>query len=104
MRKRLLRIEDPAKVTEGVKIKGNDANVQAVDMTWDEQKELKQVNALYNLLDDKFVKEAPFHERLRYPASNEAHYDAILAESERAPSRGFWDKFTNRLKGSIRLS
>lgn len=103
MQQRLLKFENPAKAAESAKIKGNDANVQPVNLEWNEQKELKQVNALYDLLNDRFAKQAPFHDRLRFPASNPAHYDAIMAESQRAPTRSFWDKLTNRLKGSIRL-
>ena len=103
MQKRLLKYEDPAKAAESAKVKGNDANVQPVDVKWREQKELRQTNALYNLLNDKFAKESPFHDRLRFPASSPAHYDAIIAESQRAPTRSFWDKVKNRLSGSVRL-
>lgn len=104
MQKRLLKVENPTKAAESAKVKGNDANVQPLDLSWHEQKELRQANALYNLLNDRFAKESPLHDRLRFPASSPAHYDTILAESERAPQRSFWDKLTNRLKGSIRLS
>jgi len=103
MRKRLEKYENPAKAAESAKIKGNEANVQAIDLTWNEAKEMKQVNALYALLENRFAKDAPLPERLRFPASQPTHYDSIIAESDRAPSRGFFTKVTDKVKGMIRL-
>jgi len=103
MRKRLEKYESPAKAVEAAKVKGNEANVQAVDLSWDEGREMKQVNALYALLENRFVKDTPLPQRLRFPASQPTHYDDIIAESDRAPSRGLLTKMTDKLKGMIRL-
>lgn len=104
MRKRLDKLENPTKAAEAARIKGNEANVQPIDLTWNEQKELKQVNVLYTLLNNRFDRESPLPDSLRFPASNPSHYDTIMAESERAPERGILTKISNKLKGMIRLS
>lgn len=103
MRKRLEKYENPQKAAQAATVKGNEANVQAVDLTWNERKEMKQVNALYALLENRFAKDTRLPNQLRYPASQQTHYDDILAESDRAPSRGFLTKMTDKLKGMIRL-
>ena len=103
MKKRLLKYENPAKAAQSATVKSNDANVQPVNLTWNEQKEVKQANALYALLENRFANESPFHDRLRFPASSPSHYDLIIAEAEKAPSRGFFENLTNRLKGMIRV-
>lgn len=103
MRKRLEKYENPAKAAEAAKVRGNEANVQAVDLTWHEAKEMKQVNALYALSENRFARDAPFPEKLRFPESQPTHYDDIIAESERAPSRGFLTKMSDKFKGMIRL-
>lgn len=104
MRKRLLKFEDPAKAAESVTTKGNEAQVQPIDLKWDEPKEMRQVNALYSLLDNRFAKESPMPSSLRNPTSSPTHYDDVLIESERAPNRSFMTKITNKLKGMIRLT
>lgn len=103
MRKRLVKYENSAQAAEAAKVKGNEANVQPVDLTWNENKEMKQVNVLYALLENRFDRESPLPDQLRFPASNPGHYDAILTESERAPERGLLTKISNKLKGMIRL-
>lgn len=103
MRRRLEKYENPQKAAESAKVKGNEANLRSIDLTWDEGKETKQVNALYALLENRFAKDTPFPDRLRFPASQPTHYDDIIAESERAPSRGIFTKMADKLKGMIRL-
>lgn len=104
MNRRLLKYEDPAKAAQSATVKGNQAQVQAVDLTWNEAQEMKQVNALYSLLDNRFAKESPMPASMREPESSPTHYDDVLAESERAPNRSFMSKITNKLKGMIRLT
>ncbi|KAK5081404.1 hypothetical protein LTR70_000976 [Exophiala xenobiotica] len=103
MRKRLEKYQNPAKAAEAAKVKGNEYNIRAADLTWDEAKEMKQANALYALFENRFAKDAPFPKKLRFPESQPTHYDDIITESERAPSRGFLTKMTDKLKGMIRL-
>ena len=103
MKRRLEKYESPAKAAEAAKVRGNEANVQPVDLTWHENKETKQANALYLLLENRFERENPLPESLRYPESNATHYDDVIRESEQAPSRGFFTNLTNTLKGMIRL-
>lgn len=104
MKKRLQKYEDPAKATQTTTVKGNQAQVQPVDLKWNESLEMKQVSALYALLDNRFAKESPMPQSMREPMSSPTHYDDVLAESERAPTRSFMSKITNKLKGMIRLS
>lgn len=103
MRKRLAKYENPIK-TQAATVKGNDAQIQPVGLQWDEGKEMKQVNTLYSLLDDRFAKESPLPASLREPASNPTHYDDILAESERAPTRSMISTIANKLKNLVRFS
>lgn len=103
MKKRLEKYENPAKASEAAKVKGNEANVQPVDLTWNENKEMKQANVLYSLLENRFERENPLPNSLRYPESNKTHYDDVVRESEQAPSRGLFTNLANRLKGMIRL-
>lgn len=65
---------------------------------------MKQVNAVYALLENRFARESPLASRLRHPASDPSYYDNIIAETEQAPNRGMWDKVTNKLKGMIRFN
>lgn len=104
MKKRLEKYENPAKAAQSATIKGNEAQIQPVDLQWNEANEMKQVNALYSLLDNRFAKESPMPTSLREPASSPTHYDDVLTESERAPNRSLMSKITNKLKGMIRLS
>lgn len=103
MKKRLDKYQNPGKAAESAKIQGNEANVQPVNLTWNEAKEMKQANALYSLLENRYQHSTPLPERLRFPASSVNHYDQIVAESERAPSRGFITKMQDKVKGMFRL-
>lgn len=103
MQHRLDKYLDPTKAAEQQKIKGNAANVQPVNLVWDEAREEKQVRALDLLLGDQFHKRLPLHDALRRPASHPTYYDEVIAESERAPNRGFLTRLTDRLKGMVRL-
>ncbi|KAK6377456.1 hypothetical protein LTR64_000838 [Lithohypha guttulata] len=103
MKKRLERYQNPSSANTITKVQGTEANAAPINLTWNENREMKQTNVLYALLENRFQKESPLPDRLRYPASEVNHYDMIIKESERAPSRSFLDKLTNRLKGMIRL-
>ncbi|KAL1980376.1 hypothetical protein VTN96DRAFT_4220 [Rasamsonia emersonii] len=61
------------------------------------------VNALYSLLDNRYSKRYPLPHKLRYPASNPGHYDAVVKEFEEAPHRNWLGRLAKRLKGMLRF-
>jgi cytochrome b pre-mRNA-processing protein 6 len=71
---------------------------------WDETKEMEQVNALYNLLENKYVQEHPLPPTLRNPASSPTYYDDLMREMQEAPTRSWFGAFVKRIKGSFRLA
>jgi len=71
---------------------------------WDETKEMEQVNALYNLLESKYVQEHPLPPTLRNPASSPTYYDDLMREMQEAPTRSWFGGFVKRIKGSFRLT
>lgn len=103
MQQRLKQFQDPPKATDSIKTKIDEA--QALQMTSKpvEASEIKQINAVYALLENRFARESPLASRLRHPASDPTYYDNILAEAEQAPNRGMWDNISNKLKGMIRF-
>lgn len=86
-------------------MKSNEALVtpQTVQ-TWEEAKEIQQVNSLYTLLEDQYSKSYPLPASLRRPASGPAYYDNLIKEMEEAPSRSWLGNVVNRIKGSFRLT
>lgn len=61
------------------------------------------VNALYSLLNNRYSKRYPLPMKLRYPASDPEHYDAVAREFEEAPTRTWWERVQKRLSGMIRF-
>lgn len=61
------------------------------------------VNALYSLLDNRYSKRYPLPHKLRYPASNPEHYDAVVREFEEAPSRNWLGRLGKKLRGMFRF-
>ncbi|KIV99875.1 uncharacterized protein PV09_08542 [Verruconis gallopava] len=68
------------------------------------QAELRNINALYSLLDDRYSKKYPTPKHVLSPQSNPNHYIDLIAELEKAPTRSWWDNFVTNLKGRIRFS
>ncbi|KIY02605.1 uncharacterized protein Z520_01070 [Fonsecaea multimorphosa CBS 102226] len=99
MQSRLQKLQSPA---PAVSPKSNDALVTPVE-PFNEQKEMRQVNALYSLLEDRYAKEYPIPQSVRQPKSNVSHYDDLVKELDEAPGRSWFTSFWNRLKGSVRL-
>jgi hypothetical protein len=86
-------------------IKSNEAMVSAAEpRKWDEETELAQANALYSLLEDRYVKEFPLPEALRAPASNPTYYDDLVTEMQEAPTRSWLGGVMKRIKGSLRFA
>ncbi|EXJ59607.1 hypothetical protein A1O7_03753 [Cladophialophora yegresii CBS 114405] len=100
MQSRLLKLQNPAAATANVK--SNDAHAIPVE-PFNEQTELRQVNALYALLENRFEKEYPIPQRVRHPRSSASHYDDLVKELDEAPNRSWITNLWNRLKGSVRL-
>ncbi|KAI1619798.1 hypothetical protein EDD37DRAFT_613507 [Exophiala viscosa] len=69
-----------------------------------QQKAMKQINALYNLLDDRFVKEFPMPAQTRHPQSRPTHYDDVVKEMGEAATRTWVASMYNRIRGMLRFS
>ncbi|KAI2634427.1 hypothetical protein GGS21DRAFT_517754 [Xylaria nigripes] len=68
-----------------------------------EGEQLKQANALYSLLDNRYKKAYPITGSLLQPKSNPTYFTDLLRELEEAPSRSFLDRLLLRLKGIVRI-
>lgn len=105
MQRRIDRLINPSLNAAATSVKANEALVSAVPPPQlDEQKEMKQVNALYSLLEDRYSTTFPMPQQLRYPASRQTHYDDLMLELEAAPTRSKFTSFMQRLRGRFRLS
>jgi cytochrome b pre-mRNA-processing protein 6 len=69
----------------------------------DAQAELRNVNALYSLLDDRYKKKYQVSKDLLRPSTNPSYYDDLIREMEEQPNRNWWQRTTNRWKGFIRF-
>ncbi|KAK4113171.1 hypothetical protein N656DRAFT_844731 [Canariomyces notabilis] len=65
--------------------------------------DLKQVNALYSLLEDRYKNKFRAPTKLFEPQSNPTYYKDLVKELEEAPKRSFWGRLAKRLGGMIRL-
>ncbi|KAF2966539.1 hypothetical protein GQX73_g7005 [Xylaria multiplex] len=72
-----------------------------LDMSEEEQ--LRQANALYSLLDNRYKKTYPITGSLLQPKSNPTYFTDLLKELEEAPNRSFFERFWLRMKGIVRL-
>lgn len=72
--------------------------------SWNEAHELRQVNALYSLLENRYAKAHPMPPTLRHPQFKESHYDDVIAEMAQAPGRSWWARVVQRWKGKVRFS
>jgi len=100
MQARLEKLQSPNATPQ---IKSNDALAIPAE-PFNEQKEMKQVNALYALLENRFEKEFPTPRQVRHPRSNATHYDDLVREMDAAPQRSWFTNTWNRIKGSVRMS
>lgn len=101
MQSRLNKLTSPT-AAAAADAKSNDASVKA-PQPWDNQNELRQINALYALLENRFEKEDPIPARVRHPQSNPAHYDDLVRELDEAPNRSWVTSLWNRIRGSVRI-
>lgn len=104
MQRRIDRVTNPSLNAAATSVKANEALVSAAPIEFNEQKEMKQVNALYSLLENRYSDAYPMPHQFRYPASRETHYEDLLQELENAPTRSKFSSFMQRLKGRLRMS
>ncbi|KKA26014.1 hypothetical protein TD95_002717 [Thielaviopsis punctulata] len=69
----------------------------------DEAAEMKQVNALYSLLEDRYKTRYPLVGRILEPKSQPTYFADLLREIEEVPTRSWFTKFVNRWSGAFRL-
>ncbi|KAL2023274.1 hypothetical protein VTK56DRAFT_3012 [Thermocarpiscus australiensis] len=69
-----------------------------------EQADLKQANALYSLLEDRYKNKYRAAPQLFEPKSNPTYYKDLVKELEEAPNRTWLGRLAKRLSGIIRLS
>jgi len=70
----------------------------------DEDRELRQINALDALLTNAYANKYPTPKTVRYPQSNPNHYDDLIKELDEAPTRTWAASLMMRLKGLVRMS
>lgn len=68
-----------------------------------EEAQLKQANALYSLLEDRYKTKYRIIGNLMEPRSNPTHYTELMKELEEAPRRTWLQRIAKRLGGMIRL-
>ncbi|KAK9770003.1 putative Mitochondrial zinc maintenance protein 1, mitochondrial [Seiridium cardinale] len=70
-----------------------------------EEEKLRQANALYSLLDNRYKKKYPItgEQSLLKPRSKPTYFADLVREMEEAPNRSWFDRTWLRLKGLIRL-
>lgn len=61
------------------------------------------VNALYSLLENRYSQRYPLPPKLRYPASQPGHYDAVVEEFDEAPNRSWFGRLGKRLGGILKF-
>ncbi|KAI1499258.1 hypothetical protein F5X99DRAFT_430858 [Biscogniauxia marginata] len=74
---------------------------QKVDLSETEQ--LRQANALYSLLDNRYKRKYTITGSLLQPKSNPTYFTDLVKELEEAPNRSLLDRLLLRLKGFVRL-
>ncbi|KAI2602879.1 uncharacterized protein GGS25DRAFT_509026 [Hypoxylon fragiforme] len=68
-----------------------------------EQDQLRQANALYSLLENRYKKKYPITGDLLRPRSHPTYFTDLVKELEEAPSRSFAERLWLRVKGLVRL-
>ncbi|KAK3385281.1 hypothetical protein B0H63DRAFT_449348 [Podospora didyma] len=66
--------------------------------------ELKQANALYSLLDNRYMNSHKIRDGLMQPKSNPTYYKDLITELEVAPTRTWLGRLKNKFKGVIRFT
>ncbi|OAA59782.1 hypothetical protein SPI_05980 [Niveomyces insectorum RCEF 264] len=66
--------------------------------------QLRQVNALFSLLDDRYKKLYHTTGSLMTPRSNPTYYDDLMTELREVPTRSFFGRLRRRIGGMFRIS
>ncbi|KAI0206569.1 hypothetical protein F4808DRAFT_454490 [Astrocystis sublimbata] len=72
-----------------------------------EKAQLRQANALYSLLDNRYKRGypiAPIAGTILQPKSDPTYFKKLLTELEEAPTRSWFDRFKLRIGGIVRLN
>ncbi|KAK4225701.1 cytochrome B pre-mRNA-processing protein 6 [Podospora fimiseda] len=84
--------------------KGNLAPPSTIKGASKTQAELKQANALYSLLENRYNTKYRAGPGVLEPKSNPTYYKDLVQELEEAPNRTFLQRLAKRLTGMIRLT
>ena len=68
-----------------------------------EAQQLREANALFALLDNRFKNRYRVREQTYRPRSRPDYYDNLIRELDEAPTRSAWSRWMNRIKGMVRL-
>ncbi|KAL2115205.1 hypothetical protein VTJ04DRAFT_10868 [Mycothermus thermophilus] len=66
--------------------------------------DVRQVNALSSLLENRYMTQSPMPTKMLEPKSNPTYYKDLLRELEEAPKRSWFGRIAKRLGGMIRLT
>ncbi|KAI9708428.1 MAG: hypothetical protein M1820_003888 [Bogoriella megaspora] len=80
------------------------SNVSQKNTAFSDGAELRQINALYSLLDNRYSKQYPVSARLMQPNSDPTYYQRLAKEMEEAPKRTWFGAMINRWKGMVRFT
>ncbi|KAF2459651.1 hypothetical protein BDY21DRAFT_370342 [Lineolata rhizophorae] len=64
--------------------------------------DLRAINALYTLLEDRYRARYPVSAAFRRPRANPTYYDDLAREIGEAPGRGWWARVALKVKGFVR--
>ncbi|KAL1303914.1 hypothetical protein AAFC00_000368 [Neodothiora populina] len=64
--------------------------------------ELREVNALYSLLENRYANEYPLSQKMMNPTSVPDHYRDLEKELDEVPNRSWGQNFLKRLSGMVR--
>ncbi|KAH6614483.1 hypothetical protein B0J18DRAFT_460218 [Chaetomium sp. MPI-SDFR-AT-0129] len=76
----------------------------ATGATTQEQADLKQINALYSLLEDRYKTMYRAPESIMKPKSNPDYYQDLVKELEEAPNRTFLQRMGKKFGGMLRFT
>ncbi|TIA25178.1 hypothetical protein D6C81_01998 [Aureobasidium pullulans] len=65
--------------------------------------ELREINALYSLLENRYSSTYPLSNAMMHPASAPEHYTTLIKELDEVPDRTFFQRIASRFKGMVRL-
>ncbi|KAI0880872.1 uncharacterized protein GGS22DRAFT_192707 [Annulohypoxylon maeteangense] len=68
-----------------------------------DHEQVKQANALYSLMHDRYKNKYPINGSLLNPKSHPNYFTDLVKELEEAPSRSYFERLWLRLKGVVRL-